>query len=250
MRSIAITDIGNPRVKVAKKTLDSVQLKNKEIKEIIETFLNKTPLKITVNEAESLPGDLFISSLDIDAIGTLSFAINKICLDNIFCAYLNIPTDNSNHARNITESHRNFLNKLGNKLIRLFIDENKITINNNNELGNNKIVLELYLQFPDQEYPLFIILNENVCQYYAREFQPVANFSITQVMQRLEAIPFELSAVLMSGKLAINQLDNLQIGDVIELKKHDLVDVKIGPKPLFKGQIFVAEDNQLGVKYE
>ncbi|SDH13857.1 Type III flagellar switch regulator (C-ring) FliN C-term [Vibrio xiamenensis] len=250
MRSIAITDIGNPRVKVANEIIDSIQSKNIKIKEIIESHLNKTQAKILVNECESLVDGVFISTLNIDEIGDISFAMNNICLDNVFCEHLNIPTNNSNNERNITESHRNFLNKLGNKLIELFIDDKKITIKKSNELSTNKIVLELCFSFPNNEYQLFIIISENVCHHYAEIFQPHSTFSAPQVMQCLDAVPFDLNAVLMSGELAISALDNVRIGDVIELKKHDLIDVKVGPKSVFKGQLIVAEDNQLGVKYE
>ncbi len=253
MQQIAITDIGNQKNIIKRRVVDFFKSQKTTLKEQIERIFNLHSSSVGIAETNCNVDEMYNANFSLDGLGVVTFSVSYNTLDRMFCKHLNvgdINTEETANESNITVSHINFFNKLVKKLMeQLFPNSNCSHLKFEKQV-NNKIQISLQFNIEDYTEELTMSFNDNSLDIFSEDLEKAKPFNKEDVVRTLNTIPLDLNAILMKTELSINQVDSLSVGDIIDLKKQELIDVKVGNHTLFKGQLVTGDNAQLGVKYE
>ncbi len=253
MQQIAITDIGNQKNIIKRRVIEFFKLQKTTLKEQIERIFNVHSASVNACETNYDLDDMYNANFEIDGLGIVTFSVPFLILDKMFCKHLNVGDIKSKDTINendITVSHINFFNKMIEKLMKQLFPKSNCSHLKFEKQANNKIQVSLQFDIEQSEKELTMSFNDSSLDFFSEDLEKAKPFNKEDVIRTLNMIPLDLNAILMKTELSINQVDELSVGDIIDLQKQEFIDVKVGNHTLFKGQLVTGDNAQLGVKYE
>lgn len=252
MKLISIVEIGNHKSLLTKRVIDFIQAQQIQIKTLFEKSLSIKNIELEATEAEEVPASLYTCHFSIGELGTLSASLSCRGIDNIFCRHLNIPTwvsDDILNYEKLTFSHVNFFHRQVISLLEILFPKIKVDLLKSETTQQTSIDINLSLVANECQEELYISFSNELLDYFSDGLKKQKDFNVHDVQHQLNDIPFNINVVLMKSELSINDVNAIAVGDFIELQKYDLLDVNVENQTLFKGQLIVGENAQLGVKY-
>lgn len=249
MSHFPLTDIGNPNLQVRRRTLQTFNDKDRDLRTAFETYFHGYNIDIEVDSAShAICKEPIHSTFQITDTANVRMAVSSETLKSLFNKHLNMDNDDSNNKDFLTESHRNFFYNITQRTIAcLLSDDAEITRvkDEQNKIYNVHFTLKLIIENKDHILFISLDINEKNSDYLS-----INNFSIKDIQSTVSNVPIQLDATLLCKKYSLEQAKNMKVGDIISLDKADKITLKVNNKPIFLGKLIVDEQNQLGVKYE